>query len=214
MMILTEQQLRTATGCTAENAALYLPFLQGTCKAFDITSPRRISGFLSQISHESRQLSQLEESLNYSVDSLMRVFGRHRISKDDAWEFGRSMGRRANQEAIANAVYGGAWGLKNLGNTHQGDGWKYRGRGLKQLTGRDNYNRCGIAIGEDFINYPERLLMPINACLSAGWFWDSKGLNKLADRGDVVAMTRVVNGGENGLDQRTELFGKAMRVFA
>lgn len=214
MMLLTEKQLMAATGCTQDKAALYLPFLQGTMKAFDITSPRRISGFLSQISHESGKLTTLVESLNYSVSGLQSFVRWGRMTPDDARRYGRAPGQKANQEQIANIVYGGDWGRKNLGNLYPGDGWKYRGRGLKQLTGRDNYNRCGKAIGEDFIADPDRLLMPVNACLSAGWFWDTHGLNRLADRADVPAMTRVVNGGASGLKERTALFGQAMGVFA
>lgn len=213
-MLMSSDQLQKATGCSPANAALYLPFLQGTMKAYDITTPKRMAGFLSQISHESAKFTQLTESLNYSVDGLMLTFGRHRISKEDAWEFGRTMKRQANQIAIANAVYGGEWGRKNLGNTMPGDGWKFRGRGLKQLTGRDNYARCGAAIGEKLTDDPDRLLMPINACLSAGWFWKTNNLNAWADRGDVPGMTKIVNGGANGLPQRVALFGKAVEAFA
>ena len=83
-------------------------------------------------------------------------------------------------------------------------------RGLKQLTGRDNYLRCGQAIGEDLVANPERLVMPVNAALSAGWFWKTNGLNELADRGDVVAMTKRINGGTIGLEQRQKLYAAAM----
>jgi len=213
-MILTTQQLQSTTGCSKDRAILFLPFLQGSMKAYGITSPRRIAGFLSQIAHESGRLETLEESLNYSVDALIKMFGRHRISEADARRFGRAPGQKANQEAIANTIYGGEWGRKNLGNFVNGDGWRFRGRGLKQLTGRSNYDRCGAAIGEDLLSYPDRLLLPVNAALSAGWFWKTNGLNEIADRGDVREMTRVINGGANGLPERTALFGKAMEVLA
>ena len=214
MIPLTVDQVARATGATQANAAKFLPFLQGTCKAYDITSPNRIAGFLSQIGHESGGLSALTESLNYSVDALLKIFGRHRISEADAKRHGRFLSQRANQEAIANLIYGGDWGRKHLGNTQPGDGWRFRGRGLKQLTGRDNYKRCGDAIGGDFIAKPDDLLLPVNAALSAGWFWHTNGLNKLADMGDVRAMTKVVNGGANGLTERQALFTQGMRVFA
>jgi len=214
MIPLTVDQVARATGATQANAAKFLPFLQGTCKAYDITSPNRIAGFLSQIGHESGGLSTLTESLNYSVDALLKIFGRHRISEADAKRHGRFLSQRANQEAIANLIYGGDWGRKHLGNTQPGDGWRFRGRGLKQLTGRDNYKRCGDAIGGDFIAKPDDLLLPVNAALSAGWFWHTNGLNKLADMGDVRAMTKVVNGGANGLTERQALFTQGMRVFA
>lgn len=214
MMLTTAAQLQAATGCSADRAVLFLPFLQGAMKAYDITTRQRVAGFLSQIAHESGRLARLEESLDYSVTALLTMFGRHRISEGDARLYGRGPSHKADQPAIANAIYGGEWGRKNLGNFVHGDGWRYRGRGLKQLTGRTNYDKCGAAIGEDLLQYPDRLLMPVNAALSAGWFWASHGLNAIADRGDVPAMTRVINGGDNGLPERVALFDKAMGVLA
>jgi putative chitinase len=213
-MLQTVAQLQAVTGCKKDRAELFLPFLQGAMKAYEITTPKRIAGFLSQISHESGQLSTLEESLNYSVDALLKMFGRHRISEADARRFGRSIHRPADQQAIANLIYGGEWGKKNLGNFLWGDGHRFIGRGLKQLTGRSNYERCGDAIGEDLLNRPERLLMPVNAALSAGWFWKTNGLNEVADRGDVPRMTKIINGGDFGLSERTALFNQAMGVLA
>ena len=214
MMVMTAKQLQAMTGCSTDRAVLFLPFLQGAMKAYDITTPRRMAGFLSQIAHESGKLATLEESLNYSVDALLKLFGRHRISEADARRFGRSLEHKADQQGIANALYGGEWGRKNLGNTVHGDGWRFRGRGLKQLTGRANYEKCGAAIGEDLLNYPDRLLLPVNAALSAGWFWKSHGLNEIADRGDVRQMTKVINGGAIGLPERTALYGKALEAMA
>lgn len=214
MIPLTAEEVQKCTGSTRENAELFLPFLQGTCKAYDITSTKRIVGFLSQIGHESAGMSRLEENLNYSVDGLLATFGRHRISEADAYLYGRRKGQPANQEMIANLLYGGRWGAKNLGNEYAGDGWRFRGRGLKQLTGRWNYERCGHAIGENLIMYPERLKMPVNAALSAGWFWATNGLNELADRSDVKAMTKVINGGDNGLKERQALWNTGLQVFA
>jgi putative chitinase len=214
MIPLTVAQIVKASGARAAEAEKFLPFLQGTCKAFDITTPRRIAGFMSQIGHESAGFTRLTESLNYSVEALLSEFKRYRISEADARKVGRTPYQKANQEAIANLIYGGKWGLENLGNTLPGDGWLYRGRGLKQLTGRDNYRRCGVALGEDFITNPDRLLLPVNAALSAGWFWESHGLNAAADRGDVESMTKLVNGGLNGLDKRVALYHQGMAVFA
>lgn len=214
MVPLTPIQIALACGAKVADAERFLPFIQGTCKAFDITSPRRISAFLSQIGHESAGLRRLEENLDYSVDALMRKFGRHRISAEDAQRYGRTRYQKSNPEGIANCIYGGSWGAANLGNTESGDGWRFRGRGLKQLTGRSNYRRCGQAIGENFTAEPERLLMPVNAALSAGWFWSTMGLNAIADREDIVTVTKLVNGGYNGLEHRIELYTKAMEVFA
>lgn len=214
MIPLTAAQVQRATGSTLANAELYLPFLQGACKAYDITSPKRLAGFLSQIGHESGGMSTLEENLNYSVEGLMRTFGPGRIGEADAQQYGRRRGQPANQQMIANIVYGGMWGKRNLGNEHPGDGWTFRGRGLKQLTGRSNYLRCGDAIGEKLTLWPDRLLLPVNAALSAAWFWSANGLNELADKGDVPAMTKRINGGRNGLSERTALWRTGLEVFA
>lgn len=214
MIPLTVAQIVKASGAKAAEAEKYLQFIQGTCKAYEITSPRRIAGFLSQIGHESAGFSVLSENLNYSTEALLTMFGRHRISEEDAKRYGRRGGKSANPEGIANCLYGGEWGAKNLGNTEPGDGAKFIGRGLKQLTGRDNYKRCGIALAEDFISNPERLLMPVNAALSAGWFWSSHGLNAAADRGDVYAMTKIINGGVNGLEKRSALYAQGLEAFA
>lgn len=214
MIPLTVAQVVRASGARQAEAEKFLPFLQGTCKAYDITSPRRIAGFLSQIGHESAGFTRLTESLDYSVEGLLSAFGRRRISEEQARRYGRTPLQKAHQQAIADTVYGGEWGRKHLGNTEQGDGWRFRGRGLKQLTGRDNYRRCGVALAEDFITDPDRLLLPINAALSAGWFWSINGLNAAADRGDVHAMTKIINGGVNGLDKRAALYAQGMEVFA
>lgn len=211
MIPLSVEYVMAATGANRANAEKFLPFLQGTCKAFDITSPKRIAGFLSQIGVESGGLSTLQENLNYKVDSILRMFGRHRITEDDARKYGRiDGGQKANQEMLANLLYGGEFGRKNLGNTEVGDGWKYRGRGLKQLTGRSNYKRCGADLGMDLIGNPDLLLEPVNAALSAGWFWSTNGLNAIADTGNVVAMTKRINGGDIGLAQREALFKVAI----
>lgn len=211
MVILDAPTLAKATGAKLENAQRYLPFIQGTCKAYDITSRRRLAMFLSQIGHESAGLSKVVESLNYSVEGLLRTF-RGRIAPEQAALYGRAPGRPANQMAIADIVYGGEWGRRHLGNTEPGDGSRFIGRGLKQLTGRDNAFRCGKALGEDFVRYPERLTLPVNAALSAGWFWSSRNLNRLADAEDLEAVTREVNGGLNGLDYRIALYKVAINV--
>ena len=211
-MNISIEMIAAASGATRENAARYQPFIEGACKAYEINTPLRVAGFLSQIGVESGGLSRITENLNYRVEALLSLFGRHRISEEDARKFGRNdaIGQKANQEMLANLLYGGEFGRKNLGNTEPGDGSRFIGRGLKQLTGRSNYKRCGDAIGEDLIANPERLLEPVNAALSAGWFWSSNGLNALADKGDVVAMTKRINGGDIGLADRQKLYVAAM----
>lgn len=165
---------------------------------------RRASMFLGQIAAESGNFATVTESLNYSADALKRMFGRHRISLSQAEQYGRKPGQKANQEKLANILYGGEFGRKQLGNREAGDGWRFRGRGLKQLTGRDNYRRFSRSwVGDDsLLSNPDRVAQPDGAVASAVWFWVSNGLNELADTGTVEDVTRKVNGGLNGLNDR------------
>ncbi len=105
-------------------------------------------------------------------------------------------------------------GRADLGNTAKGDGSKYRGRGLLQITGRGNYAACGEALGLDLVNQPNLLELPQHAAMSAAWFWSTRGLNTLADQGEFVKITRRVNGGTNGLADRQALYEKALKVLA
>ena len=115
------------------------------------------------------------------------------------------------RELASGAAYEGR---TDLGNTQPGDGVRYRGRGLIQITGRANYQACGVALGVDLIANPELLESPAPACRSAAWFWRSHGLNELADAGDQTKVTRRINGGTNGLADRLALFAVADRVLA
>ena len=112
------------------------------------------------------------------------------------------------------AQQAGYEGRADLGNTVKGDGSKYRGRGLIQITGRANYAACGEALGLDLLSKPELLELPQYAAMSAAWFWSTKGLNTLADKGDFVKITRRINGGLNGQADRQALYGKALKVLA
>jgi putative chitinase len=112
------------------------------------------------------------------------------------------------------AQQAGYEGRADLGNTVKGDGSKYRGRGLIQITGRANYTACGEALGLDLLSKPELLELPQHAAMSAAWFWSTKGLNTLADQGDFVKITRRINGGTNGLAARQALYYKALKVLA
>ena len=157
---------------------------------------RALASFLGQHHHESAGFSQMTESLNYSVDGLLKTFGRHRISEADARKYGRAPGQSANQEALANILYGGTWGANNLGNTQPGDGWRYRARGFGGTTGRANYREAG------FEDNPDALLdAAISAEVSAKFFV-SRGCVPLALAGKDEAVTRKINGGVNGLADR------------
>lgn len=180
-----------------------------------MANPKRASMFLGQIHVESNGFRAVVESLNYSVEGLKATFGRHRISVQEAELFGRAAGRPANQNAIANIVYGGEWGRSNLGNTEPGDGWRFRGRGLKQLTGRDNYRRFSRAWqgDESILANPDRVADPDGAVASAIWFWLANGLSEEADRGTVASVTKIVNGGANGLAERIQWTSAYRRVW-
>jgi putative chitinase len=170
---------------------------------YEITTYPRLAGFLAQCGHESGQFTIIQENLNYSADGLLRVFGRYFRDKD--------VNQYARQpEKIANLVYANRM---NNGDTASGDGYRFRGRGVIQLTGRYNYTEFGKSIGmspEDASQYMETKK---GALHSACWFWDTNGLNKYADQGDMKTMTKRINGGYNGLDERMHYYHVAMRVF-
>ena len=213
--MITLDQLCAATGASQANAEKFLEPINSAMELYAISDTLVVAGFLSQVGHESGGLSSVVENLNYRVEALLSMFGRHRISEEDARQYGRTPDRPANQEAIANCLYGGAWGAKNLGNTEIGDGQKFRGRGLKQLTGRMNYQRCGDAIGVNLIDDPDALSEPTAAALSAAWFWASRrpGIEEAAKAQDIAKVTKLINGGDIGLTQRTALFRRALEVL-
>lgn len=173
-----------------------------------INTPVRTQHFLAQIATETGGFRSIDESLNYSVDGLRATFGKHRISDADVEKHGRKPGRAANQEAIGNLVYGGAWGATHLGNTQPGDGWRYRGGGFIQTTGRANYGRAG------YENDPAALRDPDRGFLAALTFWTDNGLNALADTDDVTAVRKRINGGTNGLAEAKRYTAKAKAIWA
>lgn len=218
-MIITLDQLCASTKATPANAEKYLGPLNDAMGLFEIDEPIVVAAFLSQVGVESGGLTAVVENLNYKVSALTALFGTRRISEADAAAYGRNdtTGQKANQEMLANILYGGEWGAKNLGNTEPGDGWKFRGRGLKQLTGRANYKACGNSLGINLLDDPDQLAQPTAAALSAAWFWASRrgaGIEDAAQAGDVKRVTKLVNGGDNGLAQREALFESAMQALA
>lgn len=142
------------------------------------------------------------------------------VGTSRAAAFIAQVGHESGQLRYVREIWGptaqqsGYEGRADLGNTVKGDGSKYRGRGLIQVTGRSNYKACGEALGLDLINQPELLEQPQHAAMSAAWFWSTKGLNTLADEGDFVKITRRINGGINGLADRQALYDKALKVLA
>jgi putative chitinase len=165
--------------------------LDKTFKKYEINTLQRQACFIGQCMHESGGFKQLNENLNYGAKGLVGTWPSRFPNLEYAAEFERK------PELIANKVYGG-----RMGNNEEGDGWKYHGRGLIQLTGKENYENCGAGIGVDLVNEPDLLATPEYAALSAGWFWNKKGLNALADNMDIETMTKRINGGTIGLDDR------------
>lgn len=157
----------------------------------DITTPLRMAHFFSQLDHESN-LKPIIENLNYSASGLIRIFRKY-FTDLEAIQFQRQ------PEKIANRVYANRMGN---GNEASGDGWKYRGRGFLQITGKENYQKLSKATGIDFVNNPDLLLQEANSMVAACWFWNTRKLNVLADKDDVRGITKIINGGFNGLPDR------------
>ena len=176
---------------------------------YGITTERRVAHFLSQCAHESGGFKKLEENLNYSAKALRAVFGRYfgEPPKRDADEYHRQ------PEMIANYVYMDEFRKYKMGNVEEGDGWRFRGRGLKQLTGRHNYTKFGESIGMSAEEASEYVATPAGAIESACWFWDTNNLNSIADTDDVVKMTKKINGGNIGLEDRQKRYKHAMEVL-
>ena len=182
----------------------WLEPLNATFAKYDITTPIRQASFIGQCSHESNNFKTVEENLNYRPETLMKIWPSRFPDLSTAMKYAH------DQQAIANKVYGGRMGN---GVEETGDGWKYHGRGLIQLTGKENYANCGSGIGVDLLSNPGLLADPKYAALSAGWFWNRKQLNSLADSGDYETMTKRINGGIIGLDDRKAKIAKAISVL-
>ena len=177
---------------------------------YDIDAPKRIAGFISQCAHESRDFTATEENLNYSQGALERVFGRYfGAGKRNAAEYAR------NPEKIANYVYMDEFRSKRgaLGNTQTGDGWRFRGGGLKQLTGRNNYEGFAKDYGMTAEEAADWVRTKEGALASALWFWNKNNLNAIADTGDVVALTKRINGGDIGLADRQHRYNIAIQAL-
>lgn len=208
---MNKSQFQEAADIGAELAARWFPHIDAAMNKYGITNPLDQAMFIAQMGNESGGFTKLVESLDYASGALVGVFGSHRITQQQADQYGRTDSHPANQEALANILYGGEWGKENLGNTEPGDGWKFRGHGLKQITGRENHLKCGEALGLDLITNPELLLQDSNAAMSGGWFFVSRGC--LKHTGDVVAVTRLINGGSIGLKDRQARYEKAKSVL-
>ncbi|SDE71131.1 glycoside hydrolase family 19 protein [Pseudomonas extremaustralis] len=201
-MPITEQQLLQILPNAGRQAGVFVPVLNAAMNRYSIVGTPRAAAFIAQVGHESGQLTRLVENLNYSADGLMKTW-------PSRFDLVRATACARKPEQIANVVY-----ADRMGNAGPGDGWKYRGRGLIQVTGKTNYAACGEALGLDLINQPELLERPQYAAMSAAWFWSANGLNTLADAGDLTKITRRINGGLTGQADRQALYDKALKVLA
>ena len=169
----------------------WLEPLTETFEKYDISTPKRQAAFIGQCMHESGGFKHLTENLNYSAKGLVATWPSRFPNEEYAEEYARK------PERIAGKVY-----LGRMGNESAEDAAKYIGRGLIQLTGKENYANCGLGIGVDLLGNPDWLATPKYAALSAGWYWNKRNLNSDADLGNIESMTRKINGGNIGIEDR------------
>lgn len=201
MGVTAEQITAIAPRCPPEWAAA----LARAMGVATINTPERAAMFLAQCAHESAGLTRFEENLNYSANGLMETWPKRFPTTSVALLYAR------DPQRIANRVY-----ANKLGNGEEGsgDGWRYRGRGCLQLTGRENYQKAGAALRFPLISMPEQAAEPALGSSIAAWYWTTRGLNTLADAGDFTGITRKINGGLIGLDDRQSWLAKARAVLS
>ena len=177
--------------------------LNATFSKFGIDDVRKQAAFIGQCSHESGHFKKLEENLNYSTDTLNRLFG-HKFKPGEIEQYAHQPQR------IANRIY-----ANRIGNRDEasGDGWLYHGRGVIQLTGHDNFWHFGQSVGMDFVHNPAPVSQPMYAAMSGGWFWATHGCNPLAEAENWEGLTRRINGGTFGLEERIKLMQQALEVL-
>ena len=185
-------------------AGEWIDAINETFEKFDISSPERQACFLGQCAHESGGFTALSENLNYSAASLCRVWPKRFPTMNDGQNYEK------NPQKIANKVYASRMGN---GDEESGEGYAYRGRGLIQLTGKSNYQACGEALGVDLVENPDLVATPQYAALSAGWFWNKNKLNAYADKNDMEGLTKKINGGTHGIEDRVARTQAAIDVL-
>lgn len=183
----------------------YVEPLNTVAEYYEMTAnPARLAGFLAQIAHESGGFNFIKENLNYSAKGLMGIFKKYFPTEELAKQYERK------PEKIANRVYGNRMGN---GPEESGDGYKFCGRGLIQLTGKQNYTKLAQDLGISIDETVAYLETPNGAVASAGWFWDNNNLNQYCDKGDFVTLTKRINGGTIGLADRQHHFDEAMHYL-
>ncbi len=207
--MLTASSFQRATGVSNSLRDTWYPHIAASLSAFQISTPLRQAHFLAQTGHESAGFLKVEEGLNYSENALTAMFGK-RITAEQARAYGRNAMHPANQKMIASIIYANRNGN---GDVNSGDGYRYRGRGLIQITGKANYESLVKQLGADVVANPDLLLGYRFAAMSAAAWWKNHGLNELADSDDVTRITRVINGGTNGLDDRKSRLSKSKGIL-
>lgn len=202
---LTEAMLRQiAPNAKTDLVGPTVHELNARSQIAEIAAPLRLAHFIAQLAHESGGFRRLEEDLNYSAARLTAVWPKRFPTVADAARYAH------NPEKLANFVYGGR---SDLGNTAPGDGWTYRGRGYIQTTGRDNYSRAGVSIGQNLLLFPELLTRPPHAMRAAINYWNDRGLSHHADADDIEHITKKINGGLNGLADRKVYLERAKKAL-
>ncbi|GLK92140.1 glycoside hydrolase family 19 protein [Pseudomonas turukhanskensis] len=208
-MLINEQQLAQIFPKGPAVVDAFVAELNTAMQAYAINTPARVAAFIAQVGFESARFGHLVEVLNHSAERLAALWP-NRFCTADGKPNALALQLGGHPEAIANCVYANRLGN---GGPESGDGWRFRGRGLIQLTGRTNYQQAGAALKVDLEAQPELLEQPRYACLTAAWFWVVHGLNELADAGDFKSITRRINGGLNGYDARAALWDTAREVI-
>lgn len=182
----------------------WLEALNEILPEYEIDTPKRVAAFIAQCAHESGGFRALKENLNYRAESLLKIFPKYFKTSADANAYARQ------PEKIANRIYGGRMGN---GPESSGDGFRYCGRGLIQLTGKENYTWFAASLEMELADVPEYLQTFEGAVQSACWFWETNKINQWADKGDILTMTKRINGGTIGLDDRKKHYEHALHVL-
>lgn len=202
-----------------KNPEAWASAVETALNRFEITSQKQVAAWIAQTAHESGGYVLLQENLNYSADGMATIWPNRfailgpdkkpikKDGKNQPNKFALALHRKP--EMIANVVYSARMGN---GPIESGDGWKFRGRGLKQLTGKTNYIKCGEGLGIDLVSKPDLLLQPQYAALSAAWFWAENKCGPLADADDFVGLTKRINGGTIGLADRQKRYQAVLSV--
>jgi putative chitinase len=178
--------------------------LNDTFHKWGISTPRQQAAFIAQCGHECGKFKILEENLNYAADRLMKIWPKRFPTLESAQPYHR------NPKAIANKVYASRMGNRDEAS---GDGWRFRGSGWLQLTGHDNFFHAGKACGVDFVMNPDLVRTPQYAAMTAGWYWATHNCNALAEAQDWIGLTKKINGGIIGLEDRVKHTNEALAVF-